>query len=68
MAPGGLVGSRMGSLTAVAVGSAPGELPGRGVAGCCASGGDVPHGDQAAQAALPVLTGADRPANGVGRP
>jgi len=53
---------------AVAVGSAPGDLPGRGVAGCCASGPQVPNDDGSAEAPLPVPARTDRPAGGVGGP
>jgi hypothetical protein len=50
---------------AVAVGSAPGSLPGRGVAGCCASGVDGPYVDEVRDPLPPVATCSVGPAQGV---
>lgn len=55
-------------LAAVAAGSAPGVLPGRGVAGCCASGLQVSDGEDGLDPSAPVPAGADSPTDSVGGP
>ena len=53
----------MNVLAAVAAGSAPGVLPGRGVAGCRASGPDIADGEHCGDTGLPFGARADRPAD-----
>ncbi len=55
-------------LVAVAAGSAPGELPGRGVAGLCASRGYFAHGQYRDKPLLPLWSCARGPTRGIGGP